>query len=248
MPVRPCFTSALALFIIWNTLHSCFALPMGEKEIAHVERETVKIAKEVFRLSGEETSQGLLIRLNQQNIRHFRVQQASVLLDGIKKDQLQALLNDGFDFDSLRKIPGIRVEATMIKQDIQALINHELSRQKPENLIISQIAVDFLPGKVHVKGLIDLRKIPGNILGFLQTSLSPFDAELTVQMDGSRLTIDILEAQVNGQPMTPELKTTILQWLNPLWDFSQLPYQATIEDLVFSPQGFFLKGWVFSSK
>lgn len=222
------------------------ALPMGEKEIAHFEREVLKTVREIFRQKGEWNGDNLAIHLSDKAIREVKVKKAEIVFEGIPTTSRDLFLHGDFDFEKFREIKGISVEGTLEKADIQGFIDRELARQKSEKKIISQANISFGKGKVTAAGLVDLTKIPGNPLAFFPQSLSPFQASFSISKSGSQLMIDIAEAQVNGQPMTPELRTTVLNWLNPLWDFSKLPYASDLEELDISSDGLSFKGFLFS--
>ena len=50
---------------------------------------------------------------------------------------------------------------------------------------------------------------------------------------------------MNNQPFTPELSQIFLDWLNPLWDFAALPYQAALDQLHITPAGVEFSGRLF---
>ncbi len=235
--------------LIWISFcGSCvFALPMGEKEIGHFEREVLKTVKELLRMSGDWHGNNFIVRLKEKNVRNVKVKNAEIVFEGIPTASRESFLGGEFDFEKFREIKGVAVEGILRPSDIQQFIDTELGRQKPERKIISRAAISFGKGRVTATGLVDLTKIPGNPLGFIPQSLSPFQATFSVQQSGSQLTIDIAEAQVNGQPMTPELRTTVYNWLNPLWDFSKLPYAAGLDEIDISSDGLSFKGFLFSN-
>jgi len=220
---------------------------MGEREISSFEKEVKRIVKELLNMKGEQLGETFSLKIKQQVIREMRVEQASLVFEGLKPAERELLAGEDFEFDKLRSsVRTIKVEGKLSQKDIQNFLSRELAQQKPERLIFHKVDISFTTGKVKAEGLVDLRKIPGNILAFLPQNLSPFSATFVVEKEGSKLMIDILEAQVNQQPMTPELRTQVLNWLNPLWDFSNLPYNADLEELNFAPDGVSFKGYLFS--
>lgn len=222
-----------------------WALPMGEKEITHFEREACRIVQELLAVKGEQLGNSFQLKLKGEKIRNFRVQEASIHFEGLSGNDRVAMADNPFDFEKLRSLKSIVVEGRLLKGDIQTFLNQELARQNPEKAIFSNVKVDFGEEKVQIEGHLSLNRIPGNPLAFLPQEPSPFQATIKVKLEGSTLVLDIIEAQVNHQPMTADLRTQVLNWLNPLWDFSRMPYPAALEELNFSSKGIFFKGHLF---
>ena len=225
---------------------SAWALPMGERQVADFERESLRTLQELMVLPHEGNSDRLTFHLENQVVREISVEQAVVTFNGLPSSLRQDLSAGCATFEDFRKVKAIRVEARFRQEDIQSFLDHEVQRQKSTRMVFHQVSAVFENGVVAVTGKIDLSKIPGNPLAFLPQDPSPFSARFTLKTPGTQLTIDILEAQVNNQPMTPELKTQILGWLNPLWDFAKLPYESGIDDISFTPGQIAIRGWLFS--
>ncbi len=222
------------------------ALPMGPREVAHFEREAVRVLRELFSLPHETVGDTVTFRLRNQVVRETNVESAVVEFDGLSTDLMQNLTLGCAGFDEFKAVKGVRVEARFREKDIQALIDRELARQKSAKPVFRKIVVSFGSGSVAVSGEADLTRVPGNPFAFIPQDLSPFSSHVALRMEAEKLMIDILDAQVNGQPMTPELKSQVLSWLNPLWDFSLMPYEAGIDELSFLPGGFSGRGHLFA--
>ena len=73
----------------------------------------------------------------------------------------------------------------------------------------------------------------------------PFNAKFSVYLKDSCVFINILEGNVNGQEMTPEVINMFLGWLNPLWDFTKLDFPCGIQEYSISPSGLRIAGYIF---
>lgn len=244
--MRKVFLLVVTGMMLWNAgTGPVNALPLGEREAAHFGREVVRTLKEVLKHPADAQGDTQHIRLNGMTIRETPIQAAEVVLHGVSQTQMEKLLGD-VNLDSLQAGKGISVQARLTAKAINALIMREIGRLKPEKRIFDRISVFFQNGQVQVSGLVDFRKIPGNLLAFLSRDFSPFTAVVKVTKEGSQIHLDIVEAMVNEQPMTPELRTQILAWLNPAWDFAILPYPAELEGFEITPEGISFHGTLFT--
>lgn len=223
-----------------------FALPMGPRQIADFERESLAVLRWLMGQPHQNRGDRVIFTVRHATFKGFRVKEGEVELEGLTP-RLQASLAAGqAGFDEVRTLAALHARATLSAADLQAFIDQEIAKTHSERKIFEAVALRFLPGAVEVSGRVRLDRIPGNVLSFLAQEPSPFRATITLAIEGDLLVIDILEAQVNGQPMTSELRTQVLGWLNPLWDFSQLPYPARLETLAITPTGLSASGWLFA--
>lgn len=241
-------TAALLLgtLLLSLVMAPAWALPMGERQVADFERESLRTLQELMVFPHEQTGDRVTYHLENQVVREITVEQGVITFDGLVSSLRQDLSAGCATFEDFRKVQAVRVEARFRQEDVQEFLDREIQKQKSTRMVFHQVSAVFETGVVAVTGKIDLSKIPGNPLAFLPQDPSSFSARFTLKTAGTQLTIDILEAQVNNQPMTPELKTQILGWLNPLWDFSKLPYETGIEGISFTPGQIAIRGWLFS--
>ncbi|MBU1105165.1 MAG: hypothetical protein KKB51_00755 [Candidatus Riflebacteria bacterium] len=234
---------ALALFVLSGV--AAFALTTGAREIAHFEREALRCAREVFRVPGQFTGNDYVVELNNQTIRETQIKSAKIAFSGLEQRDLKKFSTNDFDFSTLKEAGGIEVEAFIEAGAVQNLISREMNRISAGRRIFDSVVLDFGNDRVMVSGKIDLQKVPGNPFMFLPQQMSPFAATVSVKASGSQISLEILDGQMNEQPLTPELNKMLLDWLNPIWDFNALPYQASLDSLQFSPVGVEFSGSLF---
>lgn len=221
------------------------ALPMGEREIAHFEREALRAAREVFQLPGQLDGSDYVIEMNNQIIHDTRIKRAKVVVSQPGQRELARLVARDFDFSFLKQTEGIEVEALVEVDAIRELITREINRVPSGRRIFNSFNLAFGDNRVEVSGEIDLQKVPGNPFLFLPQQMSPFSVAVTVKTSGGQIIVEILEGQMNNQPLTPELKKMFHDWLNPLWDFNALPYSAGLSFLQINSTGARVRGSLF---
>ncbi|MDD3146700.1 MAG: hypothetical protein PHD82_05315, partial [Candidatus Riflebacteria bacterium] len=185
------------------------------------------------------------VTLDGKTIREVSIQSAKVTFKGFSPGQFSSMQTAGINVAKLQETGSIEAEAFIDVNAINSLITREIARIKTRNRIFDKLSLNLLNDQVRVTGMVDFRKIPGNILGFLSTDLSPFTATIKFTQSGSQINIDIIDAKVNDQPMTGELRQQILSWLNPVWDFSILPYSAELLSFKISSAGLAFSGKLF---
>lgn len=221
------------------------ALPTGPRQIAQFERETLRCAREVFKQPGQYVGNEYVVELNNQPIRETIIRRAKISFAGIRQADLEKFKNGDFDFAGLQNATNIEVAAFIEAAAVNELVRREISRISAKRRIFADVAIEFAAGQVRVTGKIDMKKVPGNPFSFLPQEMSPFDVTLNVRTEGGQIMLDIIAGQMNSQPFTPELNRVFLDWLNPLWDFSALPYQAALDQLHITPSGVEFSGRLF---
>lgn len=221
------------------------ALTTGPRQIAQFEREALRCAREVFKHPGQYVGNDYVVELNQQPIRETMIKIAKISFSGLKQGDLETFKNGDFDFAGLQNAANIEVAAFIEAAAVNELVRREISRLPAKRRIFADVAIEFAVGQVRVTGKIDMKKVPGNPFSFLPQEMSPFDATLSVRTEGSQIMLDIISGQMNSQPFTPELSKVFFDWLNPLWDFSALPYQAALDQLHITPSGVEFSGRLF---
>lgn len=222
------------------------ALPMSPHRIAEFERESLDVLQWLMGQPHQEQGEETVFAVTDGTVKGFRVKSGEVRFAGLTKDLRQALESHDAGFDDLRKIVALRAKAELAAGHLREFIDREIGKVHGKRRIFEAAGIEFKSGQVEVSGLVNLDRIPGNPLAFLPQSASPFHATVTLAVAGDQLVLDILEAQVNAQPMTPELRTQVLGWLNPLWDFSEMPYPGRLESLEITPAGITASGWLFA--
>ena len=221
------------------------ALTTGAREIAHFEREALRCAREVFKQPGQYAGNDYVVELSNQTIREAMIKRATISFAGLEPRALAKYQAGDFDFAALRQAGAIEVDAFIEAGSVQNLIRREINRMSAGRRIFDGIELGFAADQVQVSGNIDMKKVPGNPFGFMPQQMSPFAVTVSVRGDGSQLMLEIIAGEMNGQPFTPELNKMFLDWLNPLWDSSAMPYQAALDSLHFSPAGIEFRGRLF---
>ncbi|NCB37541.1 MAG: DUF2993 domain-containing protein [Erysipelotrichia bacterium] len=221
------------------------ALPMGERQVAHFEKEALSCAKEVFQAHGSFHGENYIVELANHMIRGIQIRQATISFSNLNVAGLRQFTAGDFDFDQLKQNASIEVEASIDANAFQTLISREIARVSAGRRIFNNVQFVFAPGQVSVSGEIDLKKVPGNPFVFMPQQMSPFAATVSVKTEGSQILLEIYDGEMNNQPLTPELQKMLLDWLNPLWDFSALPYDAALSYLEINQGGIKARGRLF---
>lgn len=235
--------AALSGFLLLGVNAS--ALPTGEREIAHFEREALRCVREVFRQPGQFVGSDYQIELNNQPIHDTMIKRATITLNNISQRDLARLAANEFDFAQLQQTGSIEVDGLIEAGAIKTLINREVGRVPSGKQIFADIVVNLGQNRVSVSGKVDLQKIPGNPFTFFPQQMSTFAVEAGIKTESSQLILEIFDGEMNGQPLTPELKRMFHDWLNPLWDFAAMPYNASLNHLQISPAGIRFRGSLF---
>ena len=221
------------------------ALPLGEGEAQHFTREAEKIFREIILSEVEQTGSDYRIDLTGKKIRKTPVQSGSVTFKGFSDAQFSVMRGGAVDTAKLLEGDGVEVEATIAADAIKGVIEREITRVSKENRIFDPLTLSFQNSQVRVTGQIDFRKIPGNALSFLPTGPTPFSAVVKPEQNGSRIDLKVIDAKINDQPMADDSLQQILTWLNPVWDFSILPFRASLESYSISPAGVSFSGTIY---
>lgn len=221
------------------------ALPLGEREAQHFTREAEKIFREIILSEVEQTGADYRIDLAGQTIRKTPVQSGNVTFKGFSEAQFSVMRGGAVDTAKLLEGDGVDVDATITADAIKGVIEREIARVSKENRIFDPLTLSFQNGQVRVTGQIDFRKIPGNVLSFLSTGPTPFSAVVKPEQNGSRIDLKVIDAKINDQPMADDSLQQILTWLNPVWDFSILPFKANLESYSISPAGVTFSGTIY---
>ncbi|HOY67926.1 MAG TPA: LmeA family phospholipid-binding protein [Candidatus Ozemobacteraceae bacterium] len=223
-----------------------WALEMTEGRVAAFQRDVMRALTELLPDASPVGQDGLVIETHDRFVRNIRLRSLNATIDGID-DQLHArLARREAQFEDLSRVRSVDVEIELDAADIRRFIDAELARQNAAHRALSGLRITFGAGRVQVSGTVDVAKIPGNPLSFIALGQAPFTAEASLRMEGDRLMVDIANATLNGVAFVPPLSTQVLDWLNPLIDFSALPQPAGVTKLEITPKGISLRGFLFS--
>lgn len=247
MPTRYLKSFSCLVLAVLICTGTASALPLGEREAQHFAREAEKIFREIIFSEVEQTGAYYRIDLTGQTIRKTPVQGGSVTFKGFSEAQFAVMRGGAVDTAKLLEGDGVEVEATITADAIKGIIEREIARVNKENRIFDPLNLSFQNGQVRVTGQIDFRKIPGNVLSFLSTGPTPFSAVIKPEQNGSRIDIKVIDAKINDQPMADDSLQQILNWLNPVWDFSILPFKASLESYSISPAGVSFSGTIYNN-
>ncbi len=241
-----CFKGLSCLFLAATAFTvPAQALPLGEREAQHFTREAEKIFREIIFSEVEQAGSDYRIDLTGKTIRKTAVQSGSITFKGFSDAQFSVMRGGAVDTAKLLEGDGIEVEATIAADAIKGIIEREIARVSKENRIFDPLTLSFQNGQVRVTGQIDFRKIPGNVLSFLSTGPTPFSAVVKPEQSGNRIDLKVIDAKINDQPMADDSLQQILTWLNPVWDFSILPFKASLESYSISPAGVSFSGTIY---
>lgn len=241
--LRSAVVAALLITVITGRAQ---ALEMTDGRIAAFQRDVMHALNELMPEAKSEGQDGLSIEVRNRTIRNITVRSLRATIEGIDEKLHGRLARREAGFDELSGVRSIDVEIELDAADIRTFIAGELARQRDAHRMLDGVQITFGAGFARVTGTVDVSKIPGNPLSFINLGAAPFAADATVHMEGDRLMVDISNATLNGVAFVPPLSTQVLDWLNPLLDFSALPHPAGITALKITPGGILLRGFLFS--
>lgn len=233
------------LFIVLPQITS-LALPMNENVVKHFKKVISECVFDALNIIGEYKNNAYYVNLNCGSIKNFQFNNAIVKFQDISEKGRNALLDSGAYFPEINKYCKIKVAADLSAQEIQAIIDSGINRPATSKRVINKAVLTFEDNAVSVDGTINMKKIPGNPLAMLSNDeFIPFNAKFSVYLKDSCVFINILEGNVNGQEMTPEVINMFHAWLNPLWDFTKLDFPCGIQEYSISPSGLRIAGYIF---
>lgn len=238
-------TVVTALLLVSVAGQAC-ALEMTDGRIAAFQRDVMHALNELMPDAKSVGQDGLSIEVHNRTIRNITVRSLRASFEGVDEKLHRRLARREANFDDLSGVRSVDVAIELDAGAIRAFIANELARQREAHRALEGVQITFGAGFARVTGTVDVAKIPGNPLGFINLGAAPFTADATVHMEGDRLMVDISNATLNGVAFVPPLSTQVLDWLNPLMDFSALPHPAGITSLEITPGGILLHGFLFS--
>ncbi|MBP7634015.1 LmeA family phospholipid-binding protein [Candidatus Ozemobacteraceae bacterium] len=238
--------SAIVTALLLCAVAGAWALEMTDRRIAAFQRDVMHALNELIPDAKSVGQDGLSIEVHNRTIRNITIRSLRASCEGIDEKLHGRLSRREASFDELSGVRSFDVAIELDAGEIRGFIADELARQREAHRALEGVQITFGAGFVRVTGTVDVSKIPGNPLSFINLGPAPFAADATVRMEGDRLMVDISNATLNGVAFVPPLSTQVLDWLNPLMDFSALPYPAGITALEITPGGILLRGFLFS--
>ena len=223
-----------------------YALTMSNHVIEHFKRTICQCSEDALKIEGEYKNNGYYVNLKDGIIKGYSFNNVIIKFEGLTEKSRNDLLDTGVGFSKLKQKCSIKVAADISQGEFQQIINNEIGRSSLAKRVFNQASFNFDSNKITVNGLINLKRVPGNPFALFSTDeFSPYSATISISITGSIINLSIIDGNINGQDMTPELKKVFLDWLNPLWDFSQLGFPCEIKEYKISPMGLRVVGTVF---
>lgn len=236
----------IAFFLLSISNISSYALSMSSNVVNHFKKVLCQCAEDTLNIKGEFKNNSYYVNLRNGNVKGHYFNNVIVKFENLDEKSRNELLDSNVNFTDLQNKCKIKVAGDITASEFQEIINQEIGRSSTAKRIFNSANFTLENGAVIVNGSVNLKRVPGNPFALLSTdSFSPFTAKLSANISGSVITLNIIEGSINGEEMTPELKNVFLNWLNPLWDFSQLGFPCGINEFNISPSSVRVTGYVF---
>ncbi len=226
--------------------NSAFALKMNTRVIEQFKKSITQCSQDAISLKGEFKNSGYYVNLKDGIIKGHSFSNVIVKFEGLTQSSRNDLLNN-FTFSNLQEKCSIKLAGDITPSEVQGIINQEVGRNIGNRKIFNNAVFTFEEDAVTVNGNINLKRVPGNPFAYVSSDeFSPFTAKLGVDIVGTTIYLKIINGQINGQEINEDLKTVFYNWLNPLWDFSQLGFPCGIKEYKITPSGLRIVGYVFN--
>ena len=239
-------TFILVLFLIMASNISCYALSMGSHVVNHFKKVFSHCVNDALKIKGEFKNNGYYVNLKDGMIKGHSFNNVIVKFEDLTEDSRNELLKSNADFSSIQNNCKIKLAGDVTASEFQEIVNQEIIRVSSGKRIFNSANFSLVQDAVLVTGTVNLKRVPGNPFAFISDDgFTPFTAKLSADITGSVIRVNIIEGSINGEAMTDELKNVFLNWLNPLWDFSQLGFPCGINEFKISPTSVRISGYVF---
>lgn len=214
----------VALLMICKTM---FALSIGQKEINMFNNEVVKCAKDVFSYKGENVGDSYLIKIDKRKIRDIVIDAAAIKCYGLSEEKKKEFSQGNITYDELRDNVSLAVAVSISESALQDYINIAINRGTKSKRKFDDVTIKLKNGKAYLKGKINMKNM--KLPSFMSSDeIWNFDAEVSADIQDSKIYIQAHKVDFNGSSH-PVLLSAIMAWLNPVWDFSELPDKASID-------------------
>jgi hypothetical protein len=234
----------LFAFLLLST-SSIKALEMSPRRLNHTRKIITKVLSQLLFLIDKEKLNPVNIQLDGKSFENFKVEKCSVSLHGLKDRTIKKAVQNQLSFFNFKESFWLEAEGVIKQTEIQKLIDKEIYRLKPGHRMFSDVTVEIDQNSSNIQGKVRLDKIPGNFIAFLSPAPAPFNVNVNVKSSPESLSIEILDGELNGQPITDDLKKQLHSWLNPLWDFNGADFHSSISSLSFAKGEIHFAGTLF---
>ena len=241
--IRICFLIFLGLI---QLEFPCFALETSSKVIKRFKALISECSNDALKIDGEYKNNGYYVNLSNGLVKNFTFLNTLIKFENLNEAIREQLLNVNCSFDKLRNMVKIKFASEIDAREIQQVLDFEISKPATSRRVFSEAEVTLYDSYANIKGLINMKKIPGNPMAFMiSDEFVPFSADLNIMMNGSELNLVIKDGEINSQVINDDLKVTLLNWLNPLFDFSKLDFDCSVKELKIENSRLKILGTVF---
>lgn len=234
--------ASLLIFFANNAM----ALEINDHVVTKLKKEVVNYCSEILKIDGNYNNNIYYVNLKDGRVKDIIFENLTVSFEGLSKSMINSFNTDGFTFEELKDTAKIKMSGTVSPIEIQQVINSEILKSSVAHRKFSEANFEFDDDSFTVTGKVNMKRIPGNPFALISADdYSPFTAKLSVSLDGTCLNLSILEGSVNGEEMTPELKTMFLNWLNPIWDFSKFGFNFGADEFRTTKDGLKISAYFF---
>ncbi|MBF0545228.1 MAG: LmeA family phospholipid-binding protein [Candidatus Riflebacteria bacterium] len=224
------------------------ALPITEHTISGFKKEIIRGLNNLFKLNFQQTGDNLFFQVKNQEIGEFPIAEAEIRIEGISKDAISAIQGGNATFEEVRKIESINGTVKLAESDLNKIIRKKIDRQKGQNPLLESLEIQIGNSEVEINGTINLWKILTSLPFFSIQASSKIEATIKFNLQNNQVLAEIVSGKINGVEITPEIKSQLLNWLNPMWDFSKVPFPCGIEEFKLQDGTLWYKGYIFNSR
>ncbi len=234
------------LFLSLFLSNNLYALSMSSHVVEHFKKTICQCCEDALAIKGEFKNNGYYVNLKDGNVKGHSFNNVLIKFENLTNESRNNLLNEGINISKLQKCCNIKIAGEISLDELQQIIDKEVVRVSSARRIFDSANFSFQNSCVVVSGNINMKRVPGNPFAmFTGDSFSPYSAKLGVRIVGPVIYLNIIEGNINGEEMSPELKKVFLDWLNPLWDFSKLGFDCEIKSYNITPNGLTITATVF---
>lgn len=208
------------------------ALPMSGRRIKIAKRIAMRILSEIVTNKTKVLGDTTTISLTNKDIGHMHISDGQVVIQNLTKITRNKIANRNIGFNKLAEKVKIKASGVFLQNDIQEFIDYKIKKLRFRYKVFPKAKINIQNNVIEAKGTVILKKIPGMFMGFATQKAAPFKVRFSILSKEGKINLDIIDGIVNGQPITADLKASVLSWLNPIWDFNKSGFKANIESLV----------------
>ncbi len=239
-------TLIFALLLVSISNISCYGLSMNSRVVNHFKKVFCHCVADALNIKGEFKNNGYYVNLKDGNIKGHYFNNVIVKFEDLTEESRSEVLKSNVDFSTLQNKCKIKLVGDITASEFQEIVNQEIIRVSSAKRIFNSANFTLDNDAVIVTGSVNLKRVPGNPFAMISNdSFIPFTAKLSANVTDTVITLNIIEGNINGEVMSPELKNVFLNWLNPLWDFSQLGFPCGIKEFKITPTAVRISGYVF---